>query len=273
MRGDRNTRLLVTNPDVGLKKRDLSNTIMPTASTAALRKRRQEKKAAAEKLKEKETTQGEAEMKPRCKITLVRNSHSGNQAVDDKEIAARKSPTPIAAGKVVVGHVAKEPASDNEQIELNTINLVGGRILTTKRRDEEEEEVVAMERARKRLTAEGEDIVAVTRGLNVDADEKLYTDLEKLDVSESQIVIETPLGTSKSMYRDRDPVPHLEDFQPAPTWTEEPMMLMSNTTLDSRLKNMSSVEVGEEGDENFPFDTFEMNREQHWKDLERFGFI
>ena len=243
-------------------------TNMPTASTAALRKRRQEKKAAAEKLKDEATTKEEAQHKQKCKITLVRNSHSGKPAAENEEIVARSAPSPVAAvGKVIV---AKEPASDNGHIELNTINVVGGRILTTRWNDDDDE-AVAMERAKKRLTEEGDDIAAAAKGLDVDADEMLYADLEKLDVSASQIMPEIPSGASQSMYRDRDPVPCLEDFQPAPTWTEEPMTLVSNTRLDSRLKHMEAVEYAVEGVENYPFDTFETNREQHWKDLKRLG--
>lgn len=242
---------------------------MPTASTAALRKRRQEKKAAAEKLKDEVTAKEEAENTQKCKVTLVRNSHSGKSAAGEEDSVAKGLPTPVAIGNVML---AREPASDNAHIELNTINLVGDRILTTRRSDTDEE-VVAMERARKRLTEEGEDVAAAGKGLNVDADEKLYADLERLDVSETQIVSEMPSGTSKSMYRDRDPVPRLEDFQPAPIWTEEPIMLKSNPRLDSRLKQMIAVESGEDGVENYPFDTFERNREQLWEDVKRLGYL
>ena len=247
---------------------------MPTASTAALSKRRLEKKAAAEKHQDEATAKEEAEKKQKCKITLVRNSHSaGKSAAEDKDSVARSFATPVAAGGRVIG--AQEPAPDDGHIELNTINVVGGRILTTRRSGggDDNDEVVAMERARKRLAEEGEDVAASAKGLNVDADEKLFADLEKLDVSATQIMPEVPSGTSKSMYRDRDPVPSLEDFQPAPMWTEEPMTLVSNPRLDSRLKHMLAVEYGEDGVESYPFDTFERYHEQHWKDLKRLGYL
>lgn len=239
---------------------------MPTASTAALKKRREEKKAAAEKLIDEATAKGEAAKKQMHRVTLVRDSRSrksGGGIMPGREFVARGSPSPV--------EVTGESAPDKMCIELNTINLVGERILTARRRGDIDE-TVAMERARKRLAEESEDVAAAARGLNVDADEELYVDLEKLDVSATQVVSEVPSGASKLMYRDRDPVPCLEDFQPAATWTEEPMTLPS-MRLNSMLKHMVADEYGKDGAENYPFDTYEVNREKHWNDLMRFGYL
>ena len=239
---------------------------MPTASTAALKKRREEKKAAAEKLNDEATAKGEAAKEQMHRVTLVRDSRSrkpGGGDMPGREFVARGSPSPV--------EVTGEPASDVMRIELNTINVVGERILTARRRGDTDE-TVAMERARKRLAGESEDVAAAARGLNVDADEKLYADLEKLDVSATQVVSEVPSGTSKLMYRDRDPVPCLEDFQPAATWTEEPMTLPSMRP-NSMLKQVVADEYGKDGAENYPFDTYEVNREKHWNDLKRLGYL
>ena len=242
---------------------------MPTASTAALKKRREEKKAAAEKLIDEATAKGEAAKKQMHRVTLVRDSRSrksGGGIMPGREFVARGSPSPV--------EVTGESAPDKMCIELNTINLVGERILTARRRGDigAIDETVAMERARMRLAEESEDVAAAARGLNVDADEELYVDLEKLDVSATQVVSEVPSGASKLMYRDRDPVPCLEDFQPAATWTEEPMTLPS-MRLNSMLKHMVADEYGKDGAENYPFDTYEVNREKHWNDLKRFGYL
>lgn len=239
---------------------------MPTASIAALRKRRQEKKSAEEKVKGEARVKEGCEKKQKCKVVLVRNFASG--LLSGKSAAAAKddggdriTSDTVAEAKVVLAGAGGEPAADTGHIEMNTINYVGDRIVTTRQSDGDE--LVAIQRAKKRLLEEGEDIAAAAKGLNIDAQEQLFADLENLHVSASQIVLEPAAaapGVPISQYQKRDPVPSLQDFQPAPMWAEEPILSAPNPTLDSRLKTLVAAEYGE-GDEIYPFDTFDENTE------------
>ena len=238
---------------------------MPTASTAALRKRRQEKKSAEEKLKDEAKVKEDAEKEQKCKVILVRNfasGESGKSAAAAKDNRMIFSDTVAEADEVVAG--ASEPAADTAHIELNTINVVGDRIVTTRQSDGDER--VAIQRAKKRLLEEGEDVAAAAKGLNIDAHEQLFVDLENLHVSASQIVLE-PAATPRvpiSQCQGRDPLPSLQDFQPAPMWAEEPISSVPNPRLDSKLKTLVAAEY-DEGDEIYPFDTFDDNTEQYWE--------
>jgi hypothetical protein len=239
---------------------------MPTASIAAIRKRKEDEEK--EKERKKRAEEDKEIKRQKHKVAFVRNCEVTKE--EAKKPASRKWRKPrdasrdsdVAAEKVKSVAPAN-PSSDTCDIEFNSVNVIGERIIRAREAlDGDELQDAAMAEAKKRLQDEN----AASRATNIDPDEELFADLQRLDVSASE-VLPPALSAAAVGYRARDPEPRLEDFQPAPKWREEPIMLDMDERTRARMEELERSEGVE-----YPFDT-RRSEDRHWEDLKRWNVI